>query len=37
MILYGENYEISLVIQYTSKKYEQLRKQKSKSEVLDYL
>ncbi len=37
MLLYGENYEISLVIQYTSKKYEQLRKQKSKREVLDYL
>lgn len=35
--LTGENYEISLVIQYVSKKFEQLRENKSKQQTLDYL
>lgn len=35
--LTGENYEITLVIQYVSKKFEQLRENKSKQQTLDYL
>lgn len=35
--LTGENYEITLVIQYVSKKFEQLRENQSKQQTLDYL